>query len=151
MVNKMKNNKGGRPKKPTNEKRNIAIKFSCTEAENKFIEEHAEAAGYKQVALFLHDFFIKCLNEGKFTYIKQNEINLQWVNELNAIGNNINQLAHSLHLVDINSQDSYNSLDKNFNLLIQLIAAAAGIATRGEEEQIHLNNNYKNGEQNGNT
>jgi hypothetical protein len=147
----MKINKGGRPPKKLEEKRSVAIKFSCTASENKFIEQHAEAAGYKQTALFLHDFFIKSITEGKFTYIKQNEINREWVNELNAIGNNVNQLAHSLHLVDVNGQDSYSLLDKNFQLLIQLIAVAAGIATRGEEEQIHLNNNNKSGEENGNT
>ena len=147
----MKINKGGRPKKSVTEKRSVAIKFSCTESEKKFIEAHAAAAGYKQVALFLHDFFVKTIDEGKFTYIKQNEINLRWVNELNSIGNNINQLAHSLHLVDIHSQDSYPQLDRNYNLLIQLIAAAAGIATRGEEEQIRFDNNNKSGEDHGNT
>ena len=146
----MKINKGGRPKKPGNEKRSVAIKFSCTEAENKFIEEHAAAAGYKQTALFLHNFFIKAISEGKFTYVKQNELNLKWVNELSAIGNNINQLAHSLNAVDINGEDSYSQLDKNFALLIELIAAAAGIATRGEEQQINLENNIKSGEENGN-
>ena len=147
----MKINKGGRPKKPVEEKRCVAIKFSCTDSENKFIEAHAAAAGYKQVALFLRDFFIKTIAEGKFTYLKQNEINLRWVNELCAIGNNVNQLAHSLHLVDINSQDSYSQLDKNFELLIKLIEAAAGIGTRGEEQQIHLNDNNKNGDNNGNS
>ena len=146
----MKINKGGRPPKPSDEKRSIAIKFSCTDSENKFIEAHAAAAGYKQTALFLHDFFIKTIEEGKFTYVKQNEINQKWVNELCAIGNNVNQLAHSLHLVDINSQDSYSQLDKNFESLIKLIAVAAGIATRGEEQQIHLNDNNKTGEQHGN-
>jgi hypothetical protein len=89
----MKINKGGRPKKPADEKRNVAIKFSCTETENKFIEKHSAAAGYKQTALFLHDFFIKTIEEGKFNYVKQNEINQKWVNELCAIGNNVNQLA----------------------------------------------------------
>jgi|GEM_PF-4065205 len=144
----MKINKGGRPKKSEAQKRNFAIKFSCTESENLFIEKHAKAAGYKQTALFLHDFFIKTINEGKFILLKQSEVNRDYVNELAAVGNNINQLTHMLHFVNINSHEIFKTVQHNLVILSQVIMLASARAQEFKQETATLNNN-KNGDDHG--
>lgn len=136
----MATNRGGRPKKPIAEKRSIAIKFSCTPAEIEFIEDHTKTAGFKQTALFLHEFFIKTIENGKFAYVIQNPINREYVVQLAAIGNSINQLTHLLHAIDINSHPIWMALNEKLDLMAQVIMLAAARAQEGKEEPVGFEN-----------
>jgi hypothetical protein len=95
MVKYMNNNKSkyGRPSKNESEKRNNAIKLSCTNQELSTIQKRAETAGYKQISRYLHDVIFNSFNNVEMKTTQVPDINLEVVGLLNRASNNLNQLA----------------------------------------------------------
>lgn len=128
-------NRGGRPKLPSEEKRNKVIKFSCTESEYAFFKEHAQRAGYQQVARFLHDVTIAMIDGGKFEYREQTQVNSDLLRVLVGLANNTNQAMHLVHAVgEHNLPNFYRSLKE----AQQVITDMAQIAQLGTRKECHI-------------
>lgn len=131
------NNKGGRPKLPSELKRNKVIKFSCTETEYAFFKEHAKRAGYQQVARFLHDLTIAMIDSGRFEYREQTQVNSDLLRVLVGLANNTNQAMHMVHAVgEHNLPNFYKSLKE----AQQVITDMAKIAQLGTKKECHISN-----------
>ena len=133
----MTTNKGGRPKLPTELKRNKVIKFSCTEAEYEFFKVHAKRAGYQQVARFLHDFTIAMIDSGKFEYREQTQVNSDLLRVLVGLANNTNQAMHLVHAV---GEHNLPSFYKSLKEAQQVISDMAKIAQLGTKKECHISN-----------
>ncbi len=115
-------NKGGRPRKLPQERREFCYHPGFSQAENSRLEQRAEAAGLP-VAEFIR---AACLN------LQINSLpaaNREAITALNRLGNNINQVARSLNagLVSGITADQIDAWLNN----VQASIAAAGRALHG--------------------
>lgn len=128
-------NRGGRPKLDPSQKRDKVIKFSCTQAEYEFFQEHAERAGYQQVARFLHDLTIAMIDSGRFEYREQTQINSELLSVLVGLANNTNQAMHLVHAVGEHNLPNFH---KSLQEAQQVIADMAQIAQLGTRKECHI-------------
>lgn len=128
-------NVGGRPVLSDEEKRSKVIKFSCTKAEFDFFKLHAENAGYKQIARFLHDVNIEVIESGKFSYNEQTRLNSVLISTLTGLANNVNQAMRYLHTQDIMEfPNLYASIQECQNVILGM----AQIAQLGIRRDCHI-------------
>ncbi|PSW06772.1 hypothetical protein [Photobacterium lipolyticum] len=128
-------NKGGRPRLSADQKRDKVIKFSCTQVEYEFFQEHAERAGYKQVARFLHDVNIAMIDDGQFSYSEQTKVNSELLAALIGLANNVNQAMHVVHAQGVdNLPNFYHSLQE----AQQVIYNMGQIAQLGVRRECHI-------------
>lgn len=82
---------GGRPTKQPHEKRHVQMNIRLTLAEAEYIRAQAIAAGITEAE------YVRRAVTGVAVKPARKRVDAALISELNAIGNNVNQLARAVH------------------------------------------------------
>lgn len=130
--------KYGRPKLPTEKRRDCFIKFSCSADEFQFIKKASELAGYKSHSNFLHNWLLRTLKGELFIINNTPEVNDRVVNLLTGACRNINQVAHRVNLQKGVDSISWEDFESNMAVTSAICCAAIKYASGYPDDGLQI-------------